>query len=365
MSITRISNTRNAGALLRYVLEDKAHNGSDERYISACARNCTINNVRSEFKAIRNKFNKNDNVQAYGVVISWGKDELNPDDVDDVDKALQVGDKVGLTLFGENRQYIVVAQRDGKGGNLHIHLVGNSIEMIHGKALRGKETNKNYLRVISDKIQQEMQIKNNNLVDKEYTEKQTIQEIKAREKGDYIWKDDLKQRIAGCVENPDIKSYSDYKESLLNDFGVIVKERKSNKKTAYQGYLLTYTFTDRNNKERRIREDKLGTVYGAKGVKYAITENINNTEWHVQQLSNTEHREQHEHTYKRKKSNRNTKSKSTNTIRQIEHANKQLEHKRERESRRLDELDRQLEHAIRKSIKKQRDKERTRGERSL
>lgn len=269
MSITKVGSTRNAGALLRYVLEDKAHDGSEERYISATAHNCTLNNARSDFKKIRDRFNKNDNIQAYSYIISWGKDELDPDNLDDIEKAQEVGHRLGLKIFGDNRQFITALQRDGRGGNLHIHLVGNSIDMYNGSSLSGLVRKHSHIKELSDEIQQEMGIVNKNLEEKPFIDKQSIKEIKARNKGAYVWKDDLKTRIYDCMNNPNILSYDDFKQSLLNDYGVEVVERKSKKKDAYKGVLLTYKFKDKNNVERKARETKLGNTFGLKGVENA------------------------------------------------------------------------------------------------
>lgn len=274
MSITKISSTRNVGGLLRYVLEDKAHNGSDERYISATANNCTIYNARSDFKYIRDRYDKHDNVQGYSIVISWDKEELSPDDPDDIEKAQHVAHNTALAVFGEERQFVVVLQRDGTGGNLHAHCVGSSIDMKTGKSLRGAKTGHKHLKNACDNIQRELNILNKNEQQSELTDKQTIKEIKARDKGTYVWKDDLKQRVYNCMYRNDVNSYDDFKRVLKQEYNVEVVERKSKKQSAYNGYILTYKFKDKSNKERKARETALGTVLGLKGLDNAIKQKI-------------------------------------------------------------------------------------------
>lgn len=273
MSITKISSTRNAGALIRYILEDEAHNEASERYVSASAHNCTIGNARSEFKAIRKRYNKENNIQAYSIIISWSKEELNPDDEDDIQKAQLSADMLAKEIGGENRQAVISIQRDGRGGNLHGHICINSIDMITGKSLRGDKKHHNYIKNKSDEIQRQLNILNKNELNDEYTDKQTIQEIKAREKGQYIWKDDIKSRIENCMENPNILSYEEFKQEMKNQYNVDITERKTKKEDVYGGYVLTYTFNDKNNKKRKVRSTRLGSTYGLKGIDYGIKTN--------------------------------------------------------------------------------------------
>lgn len=274
MSVTKITKSHNSGGLLRYVLDDKPHNGAESRYVLASARNCTISNARSDFKAIRDRFNKSDNIQAYSIVISWGKNELDPDNYNDIETANEVANRVAVEVFGEDRQVVIVLATDGAGGNLHAHVVGNSIDMKSGKSMRGYKTGHHHLMTVTDRIQQEMNVLNTNLERTELTDKQTIKEIKARDKGTYIWKDDLKDRIYNCMYSPTVTSYETFKQELLEKYNVEVTERKSKRKEAHNGYILTYRYKDKNNKERKARETSLGSVVGLKGLDNAIKQKL-------------------------------------------------------------------------------------------
>lgn len=349
MAITKVSKTRNAGALLRYVLEDKAHNGASERYISANSFNCTLSNAKGEFKKIIDRYNKQDHVQAYTIIKSWSREELNPNDEDDIRKGQESANRLARDVAGDDRQVVVVLQRDGKGGNLHAHIVMGSIEMSTGKSMRGDKKEYSYIREKSDEIDRELEIKNLNAVEREYTDKQSIQEIKARDKGAYVWKDDIKERISNCMNNPSILTYDDFKKTLEEDYGVQVKERKSSKKEAYGGYLLTYTFTDKNNKERRVRENRLGTVYGLKGLEYATTQHNKRYAKQSKEHDNTEHE------LKRQKQNRELNEQNRRLSQQLEsERQRQLDKERDRErTRELDSDYRELELEYRKLKQKQ------------
>lgn len=345
MSITKISNTRKATALINYVLNEKAHDGSGERYVSVSAFNCTVGNAVNEFKSIRTRYNKENNIQAYTIIQSWGKDELDPENDDDINKAQESANRLARDIAGDDRQIIVAIQKDGDGGNLHAHIIINSVDMLTGKSLRGNKLHHNYIMRKSDKIQDELGILNKNKELNEYTEKQSIQEIKARAKGSYVWKDDLKERIENCMENPNIQSYEDFKQSLKDEYNVEVTERKSKNKEAYAGYLLTYSFIDKNNKKRKVRQTRLGTTFGLKGIEYGIETNKDRQPTVVTQFKQYEVEHDEREYTRNRQSTKPCKQKSrslSEQARQLEHSNETIR-QRELEKERAGERVRQLE----------------------
>lgn len=292
MSITKISSTRNVTGLINYISESESHKKGVDRYVSINSNNCSINNAKYEFNKILEIHNKKNNIQGHSIIVSWSKEELNPESEEDIKTAQEVLDKLAIEVGGEDRQSVSVVQIDGAGGCLHGHIALNSVDMKTGKSLRGKYTGHGYLKERCDEIQKEMGILNKNLEKNEYTEQRTIGEIKRKEQNKYVWKDDLKERIESCVNNEDIDDIEKFINSMEQDYNVIVDVKKSRTEEAYKGYVLTYKFKDKTGKERKSRQKKLGSRYGLKGVNYGITENRNNKrELEKSQRTNTNGRD--------------------------------------------------------------------------
>lgn len=86
------------------------------------------------------------------------------------------------------------------------------------------------------------------------------------------------------MDNPAIRSVRQFVDSMKNDFGVDVTERNSKKTNT--GKMLTYSFLDKKGKKRKIRENKMGNIYGSEGVNYAITDNQKQQQQQQQSINN-------------------------------------------------------------------------------
>ena len=269
MAITKITKSKSINALISYIQTPK--NKDKERVLDSTCNGTTLGTAKQDFKTVRRMYNKDKGyVQGYSMIISWSQDELNPDNPDDVIKAKEVVRQLMADHY-DGHQYVSVLQADGDGGNLHAHVAINAVNTYTGKSLRGEQTRGVNVAKWSDDIQQQMGIKNNNLEREQWHEKQSMATIKMRDKGKYSWVDDIKQRISDCMDNPAIQSVKQFIQSMRDDFNVTVNERNSKKTTT--GKMLTYSFTDELGKKRKIRETKLGNIYGSEGVNYGCTDN--------------------------------------------------------------------------------------------
>lgn len=137
MPVVVASSTRAADALINYALEDKPDQ-QGERYVMASGVGGLLVSVaQHQMRDVRKKWGKDKPgafVQAYHVIQSFAKDELDPDDPD----AWLTAQKLGRALAEDRfpgRHVLVVTQRDGHAGCVHNHLVVNSVETRTGRSL--------------------------------------------------------------------------------------------------------------------------------------------------------------------------------------------------------------------------------------
>ena len=272
MAITKVLKSNNIVESIKYLTEEESHDGIHERVGSISTQNMSISGAKKEVTDVMKWFNKTNNIQAYIIIQSFAEDELNPDEQDDIEKANKAGMKLAKEVAGDERQVMVVTQADN--GKVHNHILIANTNMVTGKALRGKYTGHKFISTKSDEILKEMDIRNKNCEREEtYQNKQKISEIKRRDKGLYVWKDDLKSRIEECMENTDIYDIEMFIQRM-KDKNVDVQVSKNGN--------ISYKFIDDEGKERKSRASRLGNIYGKEGVEYAITENRNNSKYNIE-----------------------------------------------------------------------------------
>lgn len=263
MAVIKIQNTRNVVGAIRYLTKEASHDGVHARIGSVLTQNVSFKNADREMMHLLKKFGKTKNVQAYLAIQSFSVEELNPDVQSDLTLATAIGLETARKMWGEDRQIFVVTQADN--GIVHNHIVCCSPDIRYGKSLRGKQTNHKYAMEISDQVIEDYGVENLNSQKSEFREKQSMGEIKRREKGLYVWKDDLKNRIRDCMDREDILSTEDFKNVMESDYDVDVRiSGKGN---------LSYRFIDQENKDRKCRASRLGNVYGKEGIDYGIKDN--------------------------------------------------------------------------------------------
>lgn len=263
MAVIKIQNTRNVVGAIRYLTKEASHDGVHARVGSVMTQNVSFKNADREMMHLLKKFGKTKNVQAYLAIQSFSVEELNPDKQSDLTLATAIGLETARKMWGEDRQIFVVTQADN--GIVHNHIVCCSPDIRYGKSLRGKQINHKYAMEISDQVIEDYGVENLNSQKSGFREKQSMGEIKRREKGLYVWKDDLKNRIRDCMDREDILSIEDFKNVMESDYDVDVRiSEKGN---------LSYRFIDQENKDRKCRASRLGNVYGKEGIDYGIKDN--------------------------------------------------------------------------------------------
>lgn len=312
MAIVNVKPVKNLKALIYYVSKAKPHTPNEERVLDYKANLCSLNSAYKSFNFTNNFMGRKKKIPAYSVIKSWSPEELNPSDPESIKLAIKSTSLLLEEQFGKDRQYIVVCQKDGTGGKIHTHGIVCNTDTVTGKAITGNDKYWKYVAFKSDEIDKRLGIKNlnknkvyekdgqlfstaratpevetlaereikkrNEKIEKESAMSKSYNENRERlnveriklglepmplkeiKKTTYVWKDDLKDRIKQS------KNGSDTLEQFINNLnnnGVNINKRKS-KQANTNGYKYTYSFIDKDNKNRKIRENKLGSNYSYK-----------------------------------------------------------------------------------------------------
>lgn len=292
MPYARISSTRDGAGAIDYALGDGAgHNGNSIRnqYISG------VNLFPPESESYKNQMARywrqasaKNKVQVRRIVISFSRDELDPDDPKSILTAAQICNDFTTENY-PGRQALVCIQTDGKGGLVHGHILINNVSMMEGtvpdamvrdhKNDKGKwvyrtedvnvpagrgcidaQTNHNF-------VEQRARAVAERYIDlysgRQNPEHVTQTERAKRASGKYVLKDDLRERIAAA--QAESVSLDDFKLKL-KVHGVEIKREGTSKK---HGAYFTYTLIDDSNvpdgekiTSREARSYKLGDGFG-------------------------------------------------------------------------------------------------------
>lgn len=314
MAFISINPVKNLRALLYYVSKSKPHTKGEERVLAYETNLCSLDSAYKSFNFTNNFMGRKKKVPAYSLVKSWSKEELDPNDPESIKLAIKSTTLLLEEQFGKDRQYVVVCQKDGVGGKIHTHGIICNTNLVTGKAITGNTKYWKYVAYKSDEIDKRLGIKNLNkgkVYEKEgqlFAQKREDKDIITRaekeimsrneeaerknlyikskndnikrrnknmealglpteplqelHKTEYLWKEDLKSRIKEAKRSS--KDIEEFKNRLDQE-GVNVKARSSKQENT-NGFRFSYSFVDKNNKNRKIRETRLGTDYSYKEI---------------------------------------------------------------------------------------------------
>lgn len=296
MAITKISAGKSSAGLLTYIKDIKPKHEHDHRVLAADTINTSLSRCKKDFKQSRLDLNgdKND-IEVYHLITSFDKDEIDPNNIEDVDRAMKYNRELMLSLHGENRQIVSIGQADGKGGNFHIHNAINNIDLSTGKALRGECRTWYHISKESDKLLEKHNILNKNkdidklkkdkmkYFDDEYIYRSTFKdkyeegtegeriEHNTTNSYKYSFVNDLQNIINTIYKKYELEEEEDYFQAL-NEYGVSVRKTGKADNAKY-----SYHFEDEQNKQRKIRENKLISTdnidYGVMRLKQELQNN--------------------------------------------------------------------------------------------
>lgn len=275
MAYSRVSRTQFGIAAIEYVLQEIGHNGAEKRNEIVTAINMCGNipyHQQMEKYWIRARVNHK--TQIIRVIQSFSKKEFDPENPADILKSNLVGQEFARKHY-PGRQILVCTQTDGKGNCVHNHILINDVSMIDNKGCTKEQYYHFSVRMWTDEVARKYTI-----LDcgdgQQYADKLTRAEKIKLEKGEYCWKQDLRERITEAMESA--VSEEDFIKKLA-DNGVKAEKKHLKKRNEY--YLL-YTLLDlskisekdkKKRQEFKIRAHKLGIDYGMEALDAAIESN--------------------------------------------------------------------------------------------
>lgn len=226
----------------------KGHNGNEHRNAMIGYVNLLPGVDPADQMQVRwNKARKNHTTQVLRIVQSFSRNELNPDNPEDILTANMIGQEF-VQKYYPDRQAMVFTQIDGKPGLVHNHVIISDTDLI---ASKGCTKEQYYFPKIMEWTN-EIAGQYMKLDFGEKTEDKTTQtERHKREVGEYVWKDDLKSRITEAMQTSETEA--DW-ISNLTKYGVNMDTSKFPEGKKIPANL-------------KSRSYKLGTRYDAEGVE--------------------------------------------------------------------------------------------------
>ena len=256
---------------LHYVIYEHGHNGHEKRNAVLTAINmCRKVPYEIQMNRYWRRARSNHKIQIIAIVQSFSKKEFDPKNEGDILKANQVGQQLVNEHF-KGRQALVCTQIDGKKGYVHNHILINDVSMIDLKGCTKQQYYYKNIEIWTDEITQEYTILD--LGEKNAEEKVTRTERAKREKGEYVYRDDIRERVLAAMKNS--ASEEDYFRRLSKN-GIGVKKKNSPKYGEHYVYeLLDFSKVPEGTKlpkhgNRSARSYKLGTLYGPEALQVEI-----------------------------------------------------------------------------------------------
>lgn len=268
MAYSRVTRTRNGKGALDYAYgTDKGHNKNELRNQMVSGINL-IDGVQylEQMQHYWNRARIGHKTQIIRVVQSFSLKEFDPKKESDIEKAHEIGREFADTYY-PNRQAVIFTQIDGKSGLVHNHIIINDVSMEDSKGCDKKQYYFPQIKKWTNEIA-------GKYIELDFgegkTEDKTTQTERAkRNLGEYVWKDDLKNRVHDAMI--EAESQDDF-EVKLSEHGVNF-EKKSSKKYG-EGYTYELINVPEGvkvpNRALKARSRKLGDNYGIEALNYVL-----------------------------------------------------------------------------------------------
>ena len=209
MAYTKVTRAHNGKKAINYLFGASHSEGIERNYHITGVNMVSFDSVSpsDQFARYWNRASDRVKVQVIRVTQSFSDKEFDPNNEADILTAHEVGVEAGKQIFGD-RQFIVATQIDGKSGYIHNHIFANNINMITNLGMRGDDYQHSRIQQISDDVIKSFGVKLD--YGKNKGDKYTQAERAKREKSEYVWKDDLKERIRESIDaSSDFDSFED------------------------------------------------------------------------------------------------------------------------------------------------------------
>lgn len=272
MAYTRVTRTANGRGALEYAAgHGVGHNGKEQRNAFVGYVNLLPGiDPADQMQLYWNKARRNHTTQVLRIVQSFSVKEFDPSKEGDILQANEIGQEFAKTYY-PNRQAVVFTQIDGKSGLVHNHVIVSDTDMTSSKGCEKEQYHFPKVKEWTNEIF-------GKYIELDFGEQQTEDkttqtERHKREVGEYVWKDDLKERITEAMD----ASYSEEQWiGTLPRYGVNIEVHDSKRRDRYYTYELmdTSRFPERKKipANLKARSYKLGTRYDSEGVQRYFAE---------------------------------------------------------------------------------------------
>jgi len=240
MATIQRSNTKVANKLISY---------AERRAEVREGLNCPAEYAKSQMKATRELWGKNDGIQAHHIIQSFKPGEVTPEQANEIGQEL-------TKEIAKGHEAVVYTHTDKD--HVHNHIIINSVNYENGRKYNASKEELYRIREVSDRLCQERNLS----VVKEHTAptRYTLAEKSLLEKGKDSWKDEIRQAID--YERQYSKTYEDFKHNLTEKYRIGVKERGKN---------ITFTHPDNGMK---VRGSRLGNSYEKGTLEYEFERQV-------------------------------------------------------------------------------------------
>ncbi|WP_340393153.1 relaxase/mobilization nuclease domain-containing protein, partial [Macrococcoides caseolyticum] len=223
MAQTKVASSKSATASIKYGRDGKDKETSKKKCIAMSGINCDPSNAEYEFGVVRKALNKakdeGQDIQAHLIEQSFKGRDIDPFEVNQM--GYELAERLNKELGGG---FQAVVYTHGNTNNYHNHIVFNAVNLEDGHKYHCYQEKKIVER-INDAIVKEHGypvIEKN----KERGTSVTIKEQKLKDKGEYVWKDDLRARIDQAFEKTKDSLHFDLErfKAHLTDLGVNIRE---------------------------------------------------------------------------------------------------------------------------------------------
>lgn len=299
MPYTRISGSDNGREAIKYArgIDGKGHNNNSKRNLYIDSVGMLPDDVmpfEDQMQVYWNKASRKNKNQVRRIITSYSKKELDSEDPRSALIAAQIARR-HIQEYYPDRQAAIFIQADGKGGMLHVHTLVNNVSMTECKGCSDEQTKFYYVAKTVDAVAKQyinLEMDYNEKVDqsgkKMKTPKEVVKQNERRQREEneaaltrgeatpnYIWKDDLKDRIRLAMS--EAASREDFLKQLTAH-GVEGEyrtgEHASKKAGEYIIYELVDTtgFTGKIPKNLKSKSYKIGTDFDLEMLDRKIAE---------------------------------------------------------------------------------------------
>lgn len=237
MATTKLGTTKSASRAINY---------AEKRAAVKSGYNLDADYAKSQLKATRALYDKEDGIQAHTIIQSFRPGETTPEQANEI----------GLELAKEvaaGHQLAVYTHADTN--HIHNHIVIGSINLENGKKYHSNAQQRHFVKETNDAICQQHGL--SVVKEKNAAVRHTLAEQELLKKDQIPWKEEIRQAINYAKEEAD--DFNSFKKHLEADYGIEVKLR---------GNTLSFKHPDR---QRFVRANKLGDAYEKEAIDREFT----------------------------------------------------------------------------------------------